>query len=96
MVAKQPPPKKCICYNPPALGVYNTKIQEIDRVKAADRFLLRASITLPSFFFGCYAATQLALQLQSERTQVLCSNREARKCTAQSTPGMDLNHMNEV
>jgi len=30
-------------------------------------------------FFGCYAATQLALQLHQERTQVVCSNREARK-----------------
>ena len=33
----------------------------------------------PSFFFWCYAATQLALQLQQECTQVVCSNREAQK-----------------
>ena len=31
------------------------------------------------FFFCCYAATQLALQVRQERTQVVCSNREARK-----------------
>jgi len=30
-------------------------------------------------FFWCYAATQLAHQLQQERTQVVCSNKEARK-----------------
>ena len=29
--------------------------------------------------FFCYAATQLALQLHQERTQVVCSNREAQK-----------------
>ena len=34
------------------------------------------------FFFGCYAATQVALQLNQERTQLVCSNREARKCPA--------------
>ena len=32
-----------------------------------------------NLFFCCYAATQLALQLQQERTQVVCSNRVARK-----------------
>jgi len=32
------------------------------------------------YFFGCYAATgQLALQLHQQRTQVVCSIREARK-----------------
>jgi len=31
------------------------------------------------FVFCCYAATQLALQVQQERTQVVCSNREAWK-----------------
>ena len=30
-------------------------------------------------YSGCYAATQLALELQQERTQVVCSNKEARK-----------------
>jgi len=30
-------------------------------------------------FFGCYVATQLACQLHQERTQVVCSNKEARK-----------------
>ena len=31
------------------------------------------------FFFGCFATTQVARQLQQERTQVVCSNKEA--CT---------------
>ena len=30
-------------------------------------------------FFSCYATTPPALQLQQERTQVVCSNREAQK-----------------
>jgi len=32
----------------------------------------------------CFAATQLALQVQQERTQVVCSNRQARKRPAES------------
>jgi len=32
------------------------------------------------WFLVCYAATQLALQLQQERIQVVCSNKLARKC----------------
>ena len=46
----------------------------------------------------CYATTQLVLQLHQERTQVVCSNREARKRPAESnaTPAMDLGHMNIV
>jgi len=44
------------------------------------KFLLR----LPSWartclFLWCFADTQLAHRLQQERTQVVCSNREARK-----------------
>jgi len=35
------------------------------------------------FFFGCFAATQLARQVQQERTQVVCSNEVARKRLAQ-------------
>ena len=35
--------------------------------------------TVKAFFFYCFAATQLARQLHQERTQVVCSNREARK-----------------
>jgi len=31
------------------------------------------------FFVCCYASTQLALQLRQERTQVVCSKKEARK-----------------
>ena len=31
------------------------------------------------FFFWCDAATQLALQVQQERTQVVCGGKEARK-----------------
>jgi len=30
-------------------------------------------------FFVCYAATQLALQVQQEQSLVVCSNREAQK-----------------
>ena len=36
------------------------------------------------FFFGCYAATLLALQLHQERTQVMCNNKEARKRLAEA------------
>ena len=32
-----------------------------------------------SFLGCCYAATQLALQVEQKRTHVVCSNREARK-----------------
>jgi len=43
------------------------------------------------FFFGYFAATQLALQLRQERSQVACSNKEARKRLTESngTPAMD-------
>ena len=46
----------------------------------------------------CYAATQLATQLRQRCTQVLCSNKEARKRLTESngTPAMDLDHMNIV
>jgi len=49
-------------------------------------------------FCRCYAATQLVLQLHQERTQVVCSNRDARKRPAESnaTPAMDLVHMKVV
>jgi len=30
-------------------------------------------------FFGCFVTTQLARQLHQERTQVVCSNKEALK-----------------
>jgi len=42
--------------------------------------------------------TQPALQLQQERTQVVCSNGEAQKHPAKlnSTPAMDLKHTNVV
>jgi len=56
----------------------------------------------PLFFCCCccYAATQLAIQAQQGRTQVVCSNREARKRPAESNgiPVMDrdLGHMNVV
>jgi len=32
--------------------------------------------------FFCYAATQLALQLHQEHTQVVCNNKVAQKCLA--------------
>jgi len=50
------------------------------------------------FFFCCYATTQLAAQVQQERTQVVDSNKEARKRLAESngTPAMDIGQMNVV
>ena len=47
--------------------------------------------TLPVFFgfFCCYAATQLALQVQQERTHVVCSNREP-SARPEGTPAMNL------
>jgi len=42
-------------------------------------------------FFLCLAATQLALQVQQERTQVVCSNKEARKRLAEALPQWTLN-----
>jgi len=50
------------------------------------------------WFWVCYAATQLALQLHQEHIQVLRSNRVARKRPAESNgaPAMDLGHMNVV
>jgi len=38
------------------------------------------------FLFCCYAATQLALQVQQEPTQVVCSNKDARKRLAEALP----------
>ena len=51
-----------------------------------------------SFFLFCFAATRLALQVQQERLQVECSNKEARKRLTESngTPAMDIRHMNVV
>jgi len=50
------------------------------------------------WFLVCYAATQLATQLQQKCIQVVCSNEEARKRLTESngTPAMDLGHMNVV
>jgi len=39
------------------------------------------------FFFWGVSAIQLAHQLQQERTQLVCSNREAWKCPARGHPG---------
>jgi len=36
--------------------------------------------------FWCFAATQLALPVHQERTQVVCSNKEARKRLAEALP----------
>jgi len=49
------------------------------------------------WFLVCYAATQLATQLQQRCIQVVCSNKEARKRLTESngTPAMDLGHMNQ-
>jgi len=38
------------------------------------------------FLILCLAATQLAIQVQQERTQVVCSNKEARKRLAEALP----------
>jgi len=47
------------------------------------------------FFCCCYAVTQLARQVQQERTQVVCSIKEAWKRLTESngTPAMDLGHV---
>ena len=47
-------------------------------------------------FSVCYAATQLAIQVQQERIQFLRSNRVVRKRPAESngTPAMDTGHIN--
>ena len=55
-------------------------------------FMLARSL----FFKKSFAATQLARQLQQERTQVVYSNKEARKRLARRTPAMDRGHMNVV
>jgi len=46
----------------------------------------------------CYAATQLATQLQQRRIQMVRSNKVARKrlTESNSTPAMDLTYMNVV
>jgi len=50
------------------------------------------------WFLVCYAATQLANQLQQTRIQLVRSNKVARKRLTESngTPAMDLGHMNVV
>ena len=50
------------------------------------------------WFLVCYAATQLANQLQQTRIQVMRSNNVARKRLTESngTPTMDLGHMDAV
>ena len=47
------------------------------------------------FFFFVKAATQLARQVQQERTQVVCSNKVGRNRLAESngTDAMDPGHM---
>ena len=47
--------------------------------KLQDILESKESSQLQFVFFGCYAATQLALQLHQEHTQVVCSNGVARK-----------------
>jgi len=48
-----------------------------------------------SWFLVCYAATQLATQLQQRCMQVVRSNKEARKRLTESngTPAMELGHI---
>jgi len=54
------------------------------------------SNALQFFLFFVKAATQLARQVQQERTQVVCSNKVGRNRLAESngTPAMDPGHMN--
>jgi len=49
-------------------------------------------------FLVCYAATQLALQLQQERLQVVRSKKVIRRIPTESngTPAMDIGHINVV
>jgi len=44
------------------------------------------------YYCTCHAATQLALQVQQERTQVVCTNRDSKPGSArpEGTPAMDL------
>jgi len=62
-----------------------------------------ALFTDDGFFFWflvCYAAIQLATQLQQRCIQVVRSNKEARKrltrTESNGTPAMDLGHMNVI
>ena len=54
--------------------------------------LLQESSSDGFWFLVCYAATQLAIQIQQECIQVVRSNREARKRPTESngSPAMDL------
>jgi len=42
-------------------------------------FCLSSTCVHFHYFFGCFASTQLARRLHQERTQVVCSNKVARK-----------------
>ena len=44
---------------------------------------------VPLIFFLCFAATQVTRQLHQERTQVVCSNKVARKRLARRHSAMD-------
>ena len=50
------------------------------------------------WFLVCYAATQLATQLQQRCIQVVRSNKEAQKRLTEwnGTPAMDIEHINVV
>jgi len=56
------------------------------------------TIVISFWFLVCYAATQLANQLQQTPIQVVRSNRIARKRLNESNgiPAMDLGHMNDI
>jgi hypothetical protein len=53
-------------------------------------------MALDFWFLDCYADTQLAIQVQQRRIQVVRSNKVARERLTESngTPAMDLGHMN--
>ena len=57
-------------------------------------YMTTRSLSGSTFFLG-HAATQLDPEVQQERSQVVCRNKEARKLLTESngTPAMDLGHM---
>ena len=76
--------------------ILKVKRHEIDRVKAVDRFLHRAAITLHSFFW-------VVMPPHSQPSN--CSRNAHRWCAVigrprsarlKGTPGMDVGHMNEI
>jgi len=74
--------------------------EEVSSLDGSFFFPAEGSVSQYFWFLVCYAATQLATQLQQTCTQVVCSNKEARKRLTESnrdgTSAMDHGHMNAV